>query len=93
MRELIKQECLKDQVRTPKTRPSFISLLSSARMSILMVVSHKIQERRKREEAEKNSEEGSEAKEEVSEERGITLRPLSMEDMKVAKSQVKLKKD
>ncbi|CAB79602.1 putative protein [Arabidopsis thaliana] len=58
VRELIKQECLKDQ------------------------------ERRKREEAEKNSEEGSEAKEEVSEERGITLRPLSMEDMKVAKSQV-----
>ncbi|CAL9227131.1 unnamed protein product [Arabidopsis halleri] len=58
VRELIKQECLKDQ------------------------------ERKKKEEAEKSSEEGSEAKEEVSEERVITLRPLSMEDMKVAKSQV-----
>ncbi|KAL1203124.1 ATPase family AAA domain-containing protein FIGL1 [Cardamine amara subsp. amara] len=58
VRELIKQECLKDQ------------------------------ERKKREEAMKNSEEASEAKEEVSEERVITLRPLSMEDMKIAKSQV-----
>ncbi|EFH45786.1 AAA-type ATPase family protein [Arabidopsis lyrata subsp. lyrata] len=58
VRELIKQECLKDQ------------------------------ERKKKEEAKKSSEEGSETKEEVSEERVITLRPLSMEDMKVAKSQV-----
>ncbi|VVB15755.1 unnamed protein product [Arabis nemorensis] len=59
VRELIKQECLKDQ------------------------------ERKKREEAgEKSSEEGSEAKEEVSEERVIILRALSMEDMRVAKSQV-----
>ncbi|XP_019088521.1 PREDICTED: uncharacterized protein LOC104722110 [Camelina sativa] len=59
VRELIKQECLKDQ------------------------------ERKKRgEEAEKSNEEVSEAKEEVSEERIIKLRPLSMEDMKVAKSQV-----
>lgn len=53
-----------------------------------MVVSHKTQERKKKEEAKKSSEEGSETKEEVSEERVITLRPLSMEDMKVAKSQV-----
>ncbi|KAJ4913493.1 P-loop containing nucleoside triphosphate hydrolases superfamily protein [Raphanus sativus] len=59
VRELIKQECLKDQ------------------------------ERKKREEAEKGSEEESEAKEEEgSEERVITLRALSMEDMRVAKSQV-----
>ncbi|KAG5414197.1 hypothetical protein IGI04_001764 [Brassica rapa subsp. trilocularis] len=58
VRELIKQECLKDQ------------------------------ERKKREEPEKSSEEGSEEKEEASEERVITLRALSMEDMRVAKSQV-----
>ncbi|KAF2540679.1 hypothetical protein F2Q68_00030365 [Brassica cretica] len=58
VRELIKQECLKDQ------------------------------ERKKRDEAEKSSEEGSEEKEEASEERVITLRALSMEDMRVAKSQV-----
>ncbi|KAF8094350.1 hypothetical protein N665_0365s0036 [Sinapis alba] len=45
-------------------------------------------ERKKREEAEKSSEDGSEAKEEASEERVITLRALSMEDMRVAKSQV-----
>ncbi|KAJ4899376.1 P-loop containing nucleoside triphosphate hydrolases superfamily protein [Raphanus sativus] len=48
----------------------------------------KDQERKKREEAEKSSEEGTEAKEEASEERVITLRALSMEDMRVAKSQV-----
>ena len=49
----------------------------------------KDQERKKREEAEKSSsEEGTEAKEEASEERVITLRGLSMEDMRVAKSQV-----
>lgn len=53
-----------------------------------MVVSRKTQERKKQEEAEKSSEEVSEAKEEVSEERVITLRALSMEDMRVAKSQV-----
>ncbi|KAF8114523.1 hypothetical protein N665_0036s0055 [Sinapis alba] len=59
VRELIKQECLKDQ------------------------------ERKKREEAEKSSEEGSEEKEEeASGERVIRLRALSMEDMRVAKSQV-----
>ncbi|KAF2583663.1 hypothetical protein F2Q70_00035264, partial [Brassica cretica] len=59
VRELIKQECLKDQ------------------------------ERKKRDEAEKSSdEEGSDAKEEASEERVITLRALSMEDMRVAKSHV-----
>ncbi|KAL0835311.1 hypothetical protein Bca101_087200 [Brassica carinata] len=58
VRELIKQECLKDQ------------------------------ERKKRDEAEKSSGEGSEEKEEASEERVITLRALSMEDMRVAKSQV-----
>ncbi|KAF3530933.1 hypothetical protein DY000_02038689 [Brassica cretica] len=58
VRELIKQECLKDQ------------------------------ERKKRDEAEKSIEEGSEEKEEASEERVITLRALSMEDMRVAKSQV-----
>ncbi|KAG2248360.1 hypothetical protein Bca52824_087988 [Brassica carinata] len=56
VRELIKQECLKDQ------------------------------ERKKRDEAEKSSGEGS-RKEEASEERVITLRALSMEDMR-AKSQV-----
>ncbi|KAG2319338.1 hypothetical protein Bca52824_012551 [Brassica carinata] len=48
----------------------------------------KDQERKKREEAEKSSEEGSEAKEEATEERVITLRVLSMEDMRIAKSQV-----
>ncbi|KAJ0263160.1 AAA ATPase [Hirschfeldia incana] len=48
----------------------------------------KDQERKEREEAEKSSEEGTEAKEEASEERVITLRALSMEDMRVAKSQV-----
>lgn len=58
-------------------------------MKISTVVSYKTQERKKREEAaEKSSEEVSEAKEEVSEERVITLRALSMEDMRVAKSQV-----
>ncbi|KAG2263042.1 hypothetical protein Bca52824_070121 [Brassica carinata] len=48
----------------------------------------KDQERKRREEAEKSSEEGTEAKEEASDERVITLRALSMEDMRVAKSQV-----
>ena len=51
----------------------------------------KDQERKKREEPEKSSEEGSEEKEEASEERVITLRALSMEDMRVAKSQVSLR--
>ncbi|CAN8230231.1 unnamed protein product [Cochlearia groenlandica] len=62
VRELIKQECLKDK------------------------------ERKKKDEAEKSSEDISEAKEEVSEERGITLRALSMEDMRVAKSQASSRK-
>ncbi|KAF8079569.1 hypothetical protein N665_1018s0025 [Sinapis alba] len=48
----------------------------------------KDQERKKGEEAEKSSEEGTEEKDEASEERVITLRALSMEDMRVAKSQV-----
>ncbi|CAH2077727.1 unnamed protein product [Thlaspi arvense] len=62
VRELIKQECLKDQ------------------------------ERKKQEGTEKSSEEVSEAKEEVYEERVITLRALSMEDMRVAKSQASSRK-
>ncbi|XP_022723932.1 putative cell division cycle ATPase [Durio zibethinus] len=45
-------------------------------------------ERKRREEKGKSSEDASEAKEENKEERVITLRPLSMEDMRQAKNQV-----
>ncbi|AED96272.1 P-loop containing nucleoside triphosphate hydrolases superfamily protein [Arabidopsis thaliana] len=48
----------------------------------------KDQERKKREEAGKGTEESKEEEAEASEERVITLRPLNMEDMRKAKTQV-----
>ncbi|PPS09358.1 hypothetical protein GOBAR_AA11276 [Gossypium barbadense] len=48
----------------------------------------KDQERKRREEASKNSEDASDTKDENEEERVIALRPLNMEDMRQAKNQV-----
>ncbi|TYJ07033.1 hypothetical protein E1A91_A12G276000v1 [Gossypium mustelinum] len=48
----------------------------------------KDQERKRREEASKNSEDASDTKDENMEERVIALRPLNMEDMRQAKNQV-----
>lgn len=62
--------------------------LYSIKVSQDFEISWWFQERKKREEAGKGTEESKEEEAEASEERVITLRPLNMEDMRKAKTQV-----
>ncbi|XP_068664820.1 uncharacterized protein [Aristolochia californica] len=83
VRELIQKERLKDMVRT-----NWVSLSSYAKHILSYYRLPFTSQERKRRAAEAQNKGEEDAKEEEKGERVITLRPLNMEDMRLAKNQV-----